>query len=80
MVQTKAYDEIVEFIAAGSTSKSVASFRPSDAARARVSDLLSKEKSSGLADEEKSELDGYLLLEHLMRLAKARAHRIVGAP
>ena len=80
MAQTKAYEEIVEFIAAGSTSESVASFRPSDATRSRVSELVSREKSSELGAEEKSELEGYLLLEHLMRLAKARAHQLVGAP
>ncbi len=30
--------------------------------------------SEGLPDDEKSELDHYLQIEHLMRLAKARAH------
>lgn len=48
-------------------------FRPSEAARERVADLLEREKDGELSRDEKSELDHYLQLEHLMRLAKARA-------
>jgi hypothetical protein len=36
-------------------------------------ELVHKEKENGLAADEQSELDQYLQLEHLMRLAKARA-------
>jgi len=49
--------------------------RPSEKAKKRVATLLRKEKTSSLSVEEKSELDHYLQLEHLMRLAKARARR-----
>jgi hypothetical protein len=69
----KAYDELVDFLAAGSTPESLLQFRPSEATRARVQELIHKEKDSGLLPEEASELDDYLNLEHLMRLAKARA-------
>jgi hypothetical protein len=48
-------------------------FRPSEEAQQRVSDLLQREKEGVLSAEEISELDHYLQLEHLMRLAKARA-------
>jgi hypothetical protein len=48
--------------------------RPSDEAKARVADLIFREKTDGLSADEKSELDHYLQIEHLMRLAKARAH------
>jgi hypothetical protein len=41
----------------------------------RVAELIHQEKSIGLSAEEKSELDHYLQLEHLMRLAKARARQ-----
>ncbi len=71
----RAYEEIVEFIASGTNPESVASFRPSDGAKARVGELLAKEKGPGLTPEESSELDHYLQLEHLMRLAKARARQ-----
>ena len=75
---TKAYDEIVEFIAAGSTPESLLRFQPSDESRERVHELISKEKNEGLLPEEESELDDYLKLEHLMRMAKARARARAG--
>jgi hypothetical protein len=75
MTAIRAYDELVDFIAAGPSAESVASFRPSEASRQHVLDLLAREKSTGLTPEETSELDHYLQLEHLMRLAKARARR-----
>lgn len=73
MVATKAYEEVVDFIAAGTSPASVAAFRPSKAARERVSTLVSQEKAGGLNAAETTELDNYVQMEHLMRLAKARA-------
>lgn len=69
----RAYDEIVEFIAAGSTPESVAQFEPSQATRDYVADLIHKEKTTGLTPEERSDLEHFLRAEHIMRLAKARA-------
>ncbi len=77
MTGTKAYEEVIGFIAGGNTPEAVAAFRPSEAARARVSELLAREKAEGLNTEEKSELDHYAQLEHLMRLAKARARQFL---
>lgn len=74
---TKAYDELVEFIAAGSTPASLLKFQPSEESRNRVMELIRKERESGLLPEEKNELDDYLRLEHVMRLAKARARGLV---
>lgn len=75
-VTTRAYEEVVDFIAAGSDSNGVAEFRPSEAARLRVVELIEKEKDESITSDERSELDHYLQLEHLMRLAKARARRL----
>lgn len=75
MSTVKAYEEIIEFIAAGTTPDTVVASRPSTATKTRVSELIHQEKTTGLTSEEKSELDNYMQLEHLMRLAKARAHR-----
>lgn len=69
----RAYDEIVEFIASGTTPAGVLEFRPSESTKDRVADLIHREKTSGLSTEETSELDHYLHTEHIMRLAKARA-------
>jgi hypothetical protein len=75
---TKAYDELVEFLAGGSTPASLLQFQPSQETRDRVLALVRKEKEVGLLPEETRELDDYLKLEHLMRLAKARARNRVG--
>ncbi len=72
---TKAYEEVIEFIAAGTTPSGVVSFQPSEAVKERVADLMHQEKSLGLSPEEQSELDHYLQLGHFMRLAKARARQ-----
>lgn len=69
----KAYEEIVEFIAGGPSVRSVADFQASSQAKARVQNLIRKEKNDGLTPSEKSELDNYMTLEHIMRLVKARA-------
>lgn len=68
-----AYDELVDFIAGGTSPSSVVKFQASQATRARVADLIHREKSVGLSPDERSELDSYLQLEHVLRLAKARA-------
>ena len=69
----RAYDEIVDFIAAGTSPLEVAEFEASEETKDRVADLIHREKTTGLTPEETSELDHYLQVEHLMRLAKARA-------
>ena len=70
------YEELVQFIAALSP-REVVDFKPSETARARVWDLLEREKAAPLPADEKSELDHYLEIEHLMRLAKARARQLL---
>ena len=72
----RAYDEIVEFIAAGTTPESVAHFESSQQTKEYVADLIHKEKTAGLTPDESSELDHFMKLEHLMRLAKARARTL----
>ena len=69
----RAYEEIIDFIAAGTTPQSVASFEASQDSKEYIAELIHREKTTGLTADEISELDYYLRLEHLMRLAKARA-------
>ena len=70
---TKAFDEMVDFIASGASREQVLQFQAGAETKARVEQLVRKEKSDGLLPEEASELDDYLRLEHLMRMAKERA-------
>ncbi len=60
MNNTKAYEEVVDFIAAGTTPQNVIAFRPSEAAQERIAELLTREKEGELSPTEKSELDHYL--------------------
>lgn len=75
MSTTKVYEEVIDFIAAGTNPSDIIAFQPSEEANARVRYLVEQEKSAGLSLEEKSELDHYMQLEHIMRLAKARARQ-----
>ena len=70
-----AYDEFVDFIAAGTTPQSVVDFRPSEETKARVADLIRQQKADALSPDETAELSHYLHVEHVMRLAKARARQ-----
>lgn len=74
---TRAYEEIVDLIASGSSPSGVAEFQPSDAARQRVADLIEMQKTSSLSPDEADELSHYLEVEHIMRLAKGRARQHV---
>ncbi|MCZ7644809.1 MAG: hypothetical protein M5U26_05925 [Planctomycetota bacterium] len=69
----KVYTEIVEFLAAGTTPNEIVAFQPSIATKNRVAELIEREKESQLSTEESAELSHYMELEHLMRLAKAKA-------
>jgi hypothetical protein len=71
----KCYEEVVDFIASGPSPSAVVSFRVSKGVNQEVALLLELEKSGTLAEAQKAELDHYLELEHIMRLAKARARQ-----
>jgi hypothetical protein len=73
MEATKSYEEIIDFIAAGSTPEAVVAFHPSDRVQQRVAKLVEGSKDGSISVEEQSELDDYLQLEHIMIMAKARA-------
>ena len=68
-----AYEEIIDFIASGPSTGAVAEYQATTEQKARIAELLRREKDGALNADEKSELDHFSELEHLMRLAKARA-------
>jgi gamma-glutamylcysteine synthetase len=68
----KADEGIIDLLASASN---VLEFKPSEQARTRVWELVAREKTGMLAEAEKSELDHYGQIEHLLRLVKARARR-----
>jgi len=75
MIASPVYEEIIDFLAAGTTPDAIISFRPSQDAKERVEDLIRREKTSSLSVEDADELNHYMQLEHIMRLAKIRARQ-----
>jgi hypothetical protein len=65
--------DVLEFLAGLPDPEAILALRPSRALRGRVQELLEKSRSIGLTAEEEREWQQYEYLEHLVRLAKARA-------
>ena len=72
------FDEIVDFLA-GHQPEKIVDFHPSEETQKRVELLLSKKHEEKLTESEKSELNYFLMLEHIIRLAKARALKQLAA-
>jgi hypothetical protein len=66
------YEELITFLIEENPER-FANFQLTDKVRERVWDLVHREKTEGLSAKEKSELDMYAQLEHILRLAKAKA-------
>jgi len=73
----QAYAEIVEFFAAGATPENILNFQLSEEAKEHIADLIYAHNNQDLTRDEKTELDNFLVIEHLLRLIKAVAHKHV---
>ena len=65
--------EVLEFLAGLPTPEEILALRPAETLQARVSALLEKSRAEGLTAEEQQEWVQYAYLEHLVRMATARA-------
>jgi hypothetical protein len=65
--------EIISVLASQPTAEQILAINPSPELQARMSQLLAQNKAGQLSSQEETELDRYLTLEHLVRLAKAQA-------
>lgn len=74
---TPAYFDFIDFIASGTTPEQIIAFRPSSSAQERVEELIAKERQDVLSRDERSELHYFFHLEHILRVAKARAEQIL---
>jgi hypothetical protein len=70
------YDEIAEFIASMDPLKLI-HFNASPSLQIRVDSLLEKNQGEGLTAEERSELEHYMVIDHLISLAKIRAQKML---
>jgi hypothetical protein len=64
---------VLEVLARLPEPAEVLGLQPAPALQARIEQLLEKNRATGLTPEEQREWQGYEYLEHLVRLAKARA-------
>jgi hypothetical protein len=65
--------DVLEFLAGLPSPQEILAIRPSPALERRVSELLEKNRGEGLSPAEEQEWQRYQYLEHLVRLAKAKA-------
>ena len=66
-------NEILETLARLPTPEEVLTLRPTISLQNRIEELLDKSRNGGLSGEEQRELERYEYVEHLVRIAKARA-------
>jgi len=72
------YDELAELLASMDSDK-VLRFHASKPAQERLEELLEKNKEGELNPSEVQELEKYMVVEHIVRLAKARARQRLAA-
>jgi hypothetical protein len=66
------YDELAYFLASLSPRK-VLQYKASPKAQERVNILLEKNQKDGLNAQESAEMERYMTLEHIIRLAKSKS-------
>jgi hypothetical protein len=65
--------EVLEFLANLPTAEAIIALRPSESLQTQISTLLEKNRTVGLTPAEEQQWQGYQYLEHIVRMAKARA-------
>lgn len=68
-------NRIIELLVSRPTPEQVLALKPTPELQARLSDLLQRSKRDELSAVEAGELERHLMLEHLVRLAKAHAYK-----
>jgi hypothetical protein len=74
-LKTQAATELAQFLANHPTAEQIVAFHPSCEVAERAYELIRTERDSSLTEEERKELESYLVMEHLMELVKLEAHR-----
>ncbi|MBV9019234.1 MAG: hypothetical protein JO125_04385 [Chloroflexi bacterium] len=74
-LKTQAATELAQFLANHPTAEQIVTFHPSSEVAERAYELIHTERDGSLTEEERKELESYLVMEHLMELIKLEAHR-----
>ncbi len=70
-----AFDEMLDFLAGGSTPEKLVAFKASPKTQKRLEALLDKKKEENLSKAESDELDVFQQVNHIFILLKARARQ-----
>jgi hypothetical protein len=75
LLKTQAATEVAQFLARHPTSEQIVAFHPSPEIARRAYELIQLDRDGSLNNEERQELDSYMLIEYLMDLIKLEARR-----
>jgi len=75
LLKTQAATEIAQFLAYHPTPEQIIAFHPSPEVVERAYELIQTDREGELSEEERKELESYLVIEQLMELIKLEARR-----
>ena len=75
LLKTQAATEIAHFLAHHPTPEQIVAFHPSSEVAERAYELIRTEREGVLTEEERQELESYVVIEYLMELVKLEAQR-----
>ncbi len=75
LLKTQAAAEVAQFLAHHPTPEQIVAFHPSAEVAERAYELIQADREGKLSEEERRELESYLVIEHLMEMIKLEAHR-----
>jgi hypothetical protein len=75
LLKTQAATEIARFLAHHPTPEQIVAFHPSAEVAERAYELIHTEREDSLTEEERQELESYVVIESLMELVKLEAQR-----
>jgi hypothetical protein len=78
-VQTSAYDQFLEYLAAKVSPEDILSFQDSAQEQGRLEELTEKNKADTLTPAERNELDEILAFNRLMTFLKTKAYAALKA-
>ena len=79
MVALRVYDEMIDFITSAPRPEEIITFQPSEKSQLRLEYLQFKRREEGLNEDELHELEQFVMVEHIMRMAKAKAKQRLAA-
>ncbi len=75
LLKTQAATEIARVLAHHPTPEQIVAFHPSAEVAERAYELIRTERRGVLTEEERQELESYVIIEYLMELVKLEAQR-----